>query len=111
MTDCPVCGKPLSREGHSFASRRACGDVAPDLSPKALARIAPGLSLAAVGRLAEPPISREQMCVIRAGRPMLPETQARVEAALQRARELAARGELVLPKSSGRPRKGDRSCS
>jgi len=77
----------------------------PDLSREALSKIAPGFSLAALGRLAEPPLHRSQLCVIRSGRPMLPETRARVEAALARAREMAARGELRLPKSPGRPRK------
>lgn len=75
-----------------------------DLSPEALARIAPGFSLSQLGQLAEPPIAREHLCRLRSGKHVATEaTLRRLEAALTRARVLAQAGRLVMPKSPGRP--------
>lgn len=73
-----------------------------DLSPTALARIAPGLTLAALGGLAVPPVARAQMCRYAAGAPMLESTRVRLEAALERARNKARQG--ALQKRVGRRR-------
>lgn len=75
-----------------------------DLSPSALARIAPGLTLATLGRLAEPPIGPSAMSRIAAGRAISATTRLRLEAALRRAGELQAAGKLPAPKRQGRPR-------
>lgn len=76
-----------------------------DLSPTALARIAPGLTLAALGDLAVPPVARAQMCRYAAGAPMLESTRVRLEAALERAKVWAEKG--ALQKRKGR-RRGER---
>lgn len=76
----------------------------PDLSPAALARIAPGLTLARLAALSGIDLSR--LSALAHGRCRMSQGYAsRIKAAMERAGDLAERGELPGPKKPGRPRR------
>lgn len=75
-------------------------DLSPLLTPEALARTAPGLTLSRLADLCDPPMQRTHMSRIANGSPATATTERRVREALER----AAR-EGVRPKvREGRPR-------